>query len=97
APDGVPPGHDIPMFGAVIAPTAPAAKPRPSSGKAIAPAPYLQFDESEYRSAKAVDAELPVITLEEATRALHEMPLADLAQPQNTPAHQAELQTHAPA
>ena len=97
APDGVPPGHDIPMFGAVIAPTAPAAKPRPSSGKAIAPAPYLQFDESEYRSAKAVDAELPVITLEEATRALYETPLADLAQPQNTPAHQAELQTHAPA
>ncbi len=53
------PGHDIPMFGAVIAPTAPTAQPRPSSGKAIAPAPSLQFDESEYRSAKAVDAELP--------------------------------------
>ena len=97
APVDVPTGHDIPMFGAVIAPAAPIAQPRPSSGKAIAPAPYLQFDESEYRSAKVIDTELPVITLEEATRSLHEMPLADLAQPQNTPAHQAEPQTQAPA
>ncbi|MFV2030234.1 DNA translocase FtsK [Neisseria sp. S1] len=69
--------HDIPMFGAVLEPMVkPAEAVR--SGKAMAPAPYLTFEESEYRPVKKVDADLPVITLEEATRSLHETPLADL-------------------
>ncbi|MDO5638813.1 MAG: DNA translocase FtsK [Neisseria sp.] len=72
-------GHEIPMFGAVV-PENTNAKTAPLPRRqAIAPAPYLAYEESEYQPAKAVDSSLPVITLEEATRALSEVPLAELA------------------
>ncbi|OSI14715.1 DNA translocase FtsK [Neisseria dumasiana] len=69
---------DIPMFGAVLPqPESKAERKRTSvTGKAIAPAPYVAFGEEEYRTHKP-DASLPVITLEEATRALQETHLAE--------------------
>lgn len=68
----------IPMFGAVLQPSESKTerKRRSATGKAIAPAPYVAFGEEEYRTQKP-DASLPVITLEEATRALQETHLAD--------------------
>ncbi|OSI15215.1 cell division protein FtsK [Neisseria dentiae] len=84
-------GGSIPMFGAVL-PEEPetaqttAPKSRGITGKAIDIAPYVSFDENEYRpSGKPVDASLPVITLEEATRSLHETHLADRAQSEAEP------------
>lgn len=70
---------DIPMFGAVLQPSEQKTERKRTSvtGKAIAPAPYVAFDEDEYRMHKPVDASLPVITLEEATRALQETHLAE--------------------
>ena len=79
-------GQDIPMFGAVVPPTpqkSAAALPR---AKAIAPASYVSYEENEYQPAKVVDSTLPVITLEEATRALSETPLAELAQQESVAA-----------
>ncbi|UOO81009.1 cell division protein FtsK [Uruburuella testudinis] len=73
-------GHDIPMFGAVVPPVSQQSERALPRAKAIAPAAYVHFEESEYRPAKVVDAALPVITLEEATRALNEIPLAELAE-----------------
>ncbi|MDO1510879.1 MULTISPECIES: DNA translocase FtsK [unclassified Neisseria] len=72
-------GNDIPMFGAVVpeVPISPEQKPLRATGKSIAPAPYLDFEDGEYRPAKIVDSSLPVITLEEATRALRETPTTD--------------------
>ncbi|MDO4226815.1 DNA translocase FtsK [Neisseria sp.] len=84
-------GGDIPMFGAVLpeepeTAQADAPKSRTITGKAIDIAPYVSFDENEYRpSGKPVDASLPVITLEEATRSLHETHLADRAQSEAEP------------
>ncbi len=73
--------HDIPMFGVVVpSETRKDTAPPLPRGRAIAPAAYLAYEESEYQTAKVVDSTLPVITLEEATRSLSEVPLADLAE-----------------
>ncbi|MDO4906963.1 DNA translocase FtsK [Neisseria sp.] len=84
-------GGSIPMFGAVLPEepeTAQTAAPKSHgiTGKAIDIAPYVSFDENEYcPSGKPVDASLPVITLEEATRSLHETHLADRSQSEAGP------------
>ncbi len=82
-------GGSIPMFGAVLPEepeTSQTAAPKSRTGKAIDIAPYVSFDENEYRpSGKPVDASLLVITLEEATRSLHETHLADRAQSEAEP------------
>lgn len=78
-------GNNIPMFGAVL-PEVPISSEQKSlrvTGKSIAPAPYLDFEDGEYLPAKMTDSSLPVITLEEATRALRETPLIDI-EPQET-------------
>ncbi|MBF0803690.1 MULTISPECIES: DNA translocase FtsK [unclassified Neisseria] len=82
-------GGGIPMFGTVLSAEAEREaaggkanepKSRSLTGKAIGIAPYVPFDGNEYRPAGgSVDASLPVITLEEATRSLHETHLADQA------------------
>ncbi|MCS4533812.1 DNA translocase FtsK [Neisseria montereyensis] len=80
---------EVPLFGAVLTAEEehkeePVAK-RTVTGKAIAPAPYVAFDEEEYRTAKPVDASLPVITLEEATRTLHETQLSEWQEKETNP------------
>ncbi|WP_373755386.1 DNA translocase FtsK [Neisseria sp.] len=92
----VPEGGSLQMFGAEAKP---AAKPRIRARVARAVpeiVPFEEMEEPEYRSAKVVDASLPVITLEEATRALHESQLEAWAAAAERQAAKAEESETAP-